>query len=328
MPRKIIPVLGSTNPEVIQSLYNITIPTAFNGNIQAVASFLGQYYSPSDLTDFENLFGLPSVPIAQTFGPNDETDPGVEASLDVQYLLGVSNCTTETWVISTPNMTPSGNEPFLTFLVGLDNLTSIPYLISMSYQDLEYSVSEKYANVVNQEFMAYSLQGTTFITGSGDWGVGCEVVGQCSTFTADFPSSSPYVVSTGATTFDNTGLEEGVSFSSGGFSNYFARPSFQDDAINAYLSQSNLPPSSYFNSSGRGFPDVAAIGTGFVVYTNGVHTPVGGTSASTPTFGSMLSMINTMRLSSNKPVLGYVLPFIYEAWGTNPSAFNGMFNMK
>ena len=193
----------------------------------------------------------------------------------------------------------------------------------MSYQDYEYTVSQSYANTVNQEFMAFALQGITFITGSGDWGVGCPEVGQCNTFTADFPSSSPYVVSTGATTFDNQGLEEGVSFSSGGFSNYFARPSFQDTAVNAFLSQSTLPSSSYFNSSGRGFPDVAAIGTGFVVFTGGKHSPVGGTSASTPTFGSMLSMINAMRLAENKPVLGYVLPFIYEAWGANPAAYNG-----
>lgn len=190
----------------------------------------------------------------------------------------------------------------------------------MSYQDYEYTVSEKYAESCNQEFMAYALQGTTFITGSGDWGVGCIELGQCSTFTADFPSSSPYVISTGATTYQN-GNEVGVSFSSGGFSNYFPRPSFQDAAVNAYLSGPSVPSSSYFNSSGRGFPDVAAIGTGFVVYTKGRSNPVGGTSASTPTFGSILSMINSMRLNAGKPVLGYALPFLYQAWASNSNAF-------
>lgn len=199
-------------------------------------------------------------------------------------------------------------------------------MISISYQDYEYTVSESYANSCNQEFMSYALQGVTFITGSGDWGVGCGEVGQCQTFTADFPSSSPYVISTGATTYDSqTGAEIGVSFSSGGFSNYFARPSFQDDAVNAYLSGPSVPPSSYFNSSGRGFPDVAAIGTGFVVFTKGRSNPVGGTSASTPTFGSMLSMINTMRIQAGQPVLGYALPFIYQAWAANPDAFLGVY---
>mmetsp|Transcript_135285 Transcript_135285/g.201196 ORF Transcript_135285/g.201196 Transcript_135285/m.201196 type:complete len:558 (+) Transcript_135285:16-1689(+) len=322
LPRKLnlIPG-GTTNPEVIQQMYNITIPASSTGNLQAVASFLGQYYSPSDLTDFEKEFSLPLVPIAETYGPNDSSDPGIEASLDVQYLLGISNCSIPTWVISTPSTTPSGNEPFLTFLSGLSNLTQIPNLISMSYQDYEYTVSESYANACNQEFMAYSLQGTTFITGSGDWGVGCIELGQCSTFTADFPSSSPYVISTGATTFNEQGAEIGVSFSSGGFSNYFARPSFQDTAVNAFLAQSDLPPSSYYNSSGRGFPDISTIGTGFVVYTKGVHNPVGGTSAATPTFGSILSMINSNRIAAGQPVLGYALPFIYQAWSENDEAF-------
>ena len=52
-------------------------------------------------------------------------------------------------------------------------------------------------------------------------------------FRADFPSSSPYVVSVGATTFRANqqpplvGQEVGVTFSSGGFSDFFARPSYQ-----------------------------------------------------------------------------------------------------
>ena len=172
--------------------------------------------------------------------------------------------------------------------------------------------------------MAYSLEGVTFITGSGDWGVGCEVESECTRFTSDFPSSSPYVISTGATTYSEGNKEEiGVSFSSGGFSNYFPRPSFQDTAVNAFLKQKDLPPQSFFNNSGRAFPDISTIGTGFVVFTGGKRGPVGGTSAATPTFGSMLSMINSVRIASGKPVLGYALPFLYSAWNASPNAFHG-----
>ena len=50
-------------------------------------------------------------------------------------------------------------------------------------------------------------------------------------FQADFTSSSPYVVSVGATTFPGTpghitptpGTEVGIGFSSGGFSNQFTQ---------------------------------------------------------------------------------------------------------
>ena len=104
-------------------MYNVSIPAAVKGNLQAVASFLGQFYSPTDLESFQTLFGLPLVPISQTIGPNDPSQPGVEASLDVQYLTGVSNSSIDTWVLSTSGETPSQNEPFFKWLVGLNNLT-------------------------------------------------------------------------------------------------------------------------------------------------------------------------------------------------------------
>jgi len=308
-----------TTPESIQQMYNVQIPAENVSNVQAVASFLNQFFSPSDLSKFEQSNGLPDVPIAQIFGQNLENLPGVEASLDVQFLLGNPNCSIETWVISTSGKTPSGNEPFLTFLTDLNTLPSMPNLISMSYQDYEFTVTESYAQRCSEEFMKWSTTGITFITGSGDWGVGCE--NNCTSFTADFPSSSPYVISTGATTLNTEAQEIGVSFSSGGFSNYFGQLSFQRDAVQQYLAQSGLPPSSYFNSSGRAFPDVAAIGTNFQVYYRGKLKPVGGTSASTPTFGSMLSMINSERIAQGLPTLGYALPFLYEAWTTNSNAY-------
>ena len=126
MPRNLDSELigGNTTPESIQKMYNITVPSSSSSNLQAVASFLNQYFSPSDLTDFENEFSLPLVPIAYVQGPNDAAFPGIEASLDVQYLLGVGNCSVTTWVISTPGRTTNGNEPFMTFLTeGLTNLT-------------------------------------------------------------------------------------------------------------------------------------------------------------------------------------------------------------
>lgn len=68
---------------------------------------------------------------------------------------------------------------------------------------------------LNTEFAQLAMRGTTLVTGSGDWGVGCTThvrgytvsthrngSGQAAgMFRADFPSSSPYVVSVGATTF-------------------------------------------------------------------------------------------------------------------------------
>jgi tripeptidyl-peptidase-1 len=52
----------------------------------------------------------------------------------------------------------------------------------------------------------------------------------------------------------------------GGFSNIWSRPSYQDDAVNAYLSKTpNLPSSSVYNAAGRAIPDIAAFATNFQV---------------------------------------------------------------
>ena len=45
-----------------------------------------------------------------------------------------------------------------------------------------------------------------------------------------------------------------------------ARPSYQDAAVTAYLAnKAALPPAANFNASGRGFPDVAALGHNYFV---------------------------------------------------------------
>ena len=73
-----------------------------------------------------------------------------------------------------------------------------------------------------------------------------------------------------------------------------------------------LPPAGSFPPLGRATPDVSALGEGFQVYQDGVVGPVGGTSASTPTFAGLVSLLNEARLQVNLPPMGYLNPFIYK----------------
>jgi tripeptidyl-peptidase-1 len=158
-------------------------------------------------------------------------------------------------------------------------------------------------NLVNIEFQKAGIRGITLVTGSGDWGTECNK--QCNKFKPDFPSSSPYIVSVGATNFETSNLtssEEATLWSSGGFSDIFPRPYYQNSVISKFL-QITKTPTSYFNISGRGFPDVSAIGVNFQIFVSGVLMNVSGTSASTPTFASILSLINDIRL---KKKLSYI----------------------
>lgn len=78
-------------------------------------------------------------------------------------------------------------------------------------------------------------------------------------FNPSFPSTCPYVTAVGATqlspgksVFDDEDACEEVIQSGGGFSNYFAIPDYQKDAVSSYLK--NKPPpysSSIWNSTGN-----------------------------------------------------------------------------
>ena len=119
--------------------------------------------------------------------------------------------------------------------------------------------------LTGRRYMKLGLAGVTVIYSSGDDGVagngglcctnqGCAGGSQSPSgkfFNPTFPSTCPYVTSVGATQMvpgsdvrDREEACETVIFSSGGFSNVFALPSYQASAIKKYFSDNkpNLSP--------------------------------------------------------------------------------------
>lgn len=126
------------------------------------------------------------------------------------------------------------------------------------------------------------------------------------------------------------GIEVAVSVqqagftSGGGFSTYTAMPKYQKAAVAAYLKEeTKLPPASYFNRSNRGFPDVSAMGNNFLIYmqSEGGWSPVGGTSASTPTFAGISSYLNDLSYKKSGKPLGFLNPLLYQMHAEVPDAF-------
>lgn len=107
--------------------------------------------------------------------------------------------------------------------------------------------------------------------------------------------------------------EVAVSFSSGGFSNIFSRPSYQADAVSAYLKGLENTNAGLFNASGRAFPDIAAQAQGFQVFVNGQVKPVAGTSAASPTIASVVALINDAIFKEGGRPVGFLNPFLYSA---------------
>merc|ERR1712190_359400 len=113
--------------------------------------------------------------------------------------------------------------------------------------------------------------------------------------------------------------------SGGGFSYDYEMPSYQSTAVKAYLAKDPKTGSSTFASNGRASPDVALLGEQFDVYTSGPFgglekVAVGGTSASTPSWGAIISLLNEECLSASagNKKLGFVNPLFYQ----NADSFN------
>lgn len=108
-------------------------------------------------------------------------------------------------------------------------------------------------------YMALGTRGISVIYASGDGGVrgGHDEPSQCTSndFIAVFPASCPFVTSVGST----IGVlpERAINFTGGGFSNFFARPWYQDVVVPEFLATIPKDFPGVFNKSGRGYPDVS-----------------------------------------------------------------------
>jgi tripeptidyl-peptidase I len=166
-------------------------------------------------------------------------------------------------------------------------------------------------------------------------------------FSSNFPASCPWVTAVGGTQWQTQtskaegggeqenssskpdlrfppetafhGQKSGVDVGSGGgFSNVFSVPFYQVEAVNQYLSHpahqkhlANLSSTGYFNSSGRGWPDLSVMAANYLITMKGAFNAVTGTSASTPVFGSMIALINDSRLKAGKGPVGFLNPLLY-----------------
>ncbi|KAJ7787837.1 peptidase S8/S53 domain-containing protein [Mycena olivaceomarginata] len=201
----------------------------------------------------------------------------------------------------------------LTLVWNLDEPTGTrPNVLSTSYGFDESDLSRSVANTLCNAYAQLGALGTSILFSSGDGGVSRSQSQSCTTFIPTLPSDCPFITSVGAT----GGITEtAASFSSGGFSNYFAIPSYQTADVSKYLATLGMTNSGRFNRTGRGFPDIAAQGENFEIVWDAQIGTVDGTSCSTPTFASIVALLNDGLVAAGKAPLGFLNPFLYSAAG-------------
>jgi len=110
----------------------------------------------------------------------------------------------------------------------------------------------------------------------------------------------------------------------GGFSSYIQRPAYQSGVVTSYLATKGvlLPPAGKFPAANRGYADVSAVGDRILIWSGGAISVSAGTSASTPIFAAITSLLNDYRLNNGKSPLGFLNPMLYKMASVAPQAFN------
>ena len=132
----------AVTPQTIASLYNIPPNILQTNGSQMVGEFERQYYSPSDLDMFFREMGIVGADTPVTvIGMNNASDPGLEANLDIQYIMGVARgVPTTLWSIYAK--TTVEIDHILTLEYALGNATSPPLVNSLSYGMTSGQVNE------------------------------------------------------------------------------------------------------------------------------------------------------------------------------------------
>jgi tripeptidyl-peptidase-1 len=218
--------------------------------------------------------------------------------------------------------------------------------------------SKTYVERGNVEFQKIGTRGISVIVCSQDEGAPSEANEGCELDSTHplwpiYPSSSPWVTTVSATT-----VIDGVATSTnsvqpqppicsqyecasgtleypcminntlytwttgGGFSAFAPRPSYQATAVQQWLSSSAIiPPEKFFNSSNRGYPDIAGLGSRILIIQSGAVAVTAGTSASTPIIAAIMALLNDYRFQQGKPSLGFLNPLLYQMAAEAPQTF-------
>jgi hypothetical protein len=114
-------------------------------------------------------------------------------------------------------------------------------------------------------------------------------------------------------------IERAPSFpisSGGGFSNFYAAPTYQVPYIKSYLVASSKVPSlrpvAGYNRTGRGIPDLSAMGNYFDVFYRNDTSQIAGGGNMLTVISAFVGQLNSRRIEDGKSVVGFLNPFIYN----------------
>ncbi|KIJ26281.1 hypothetical protein M422DRAFT_38294 [Sphaerobolus stellatus SS14] len=300
-------------PSCLQALYGIPATRATqSSNKLGVSGFIGQFAQNADLQTFLRAQRPDLVNTTFTLqtldggtNPQAASDAGLEANLDIQYTIGVASGVPTTFISVGSNVQDDALNGFLDIINFLLNETAPPQVLTTSYGQNENTISRALATQLCNAYMQRGARGTSILFASGDDGVAGSQMTRCTTFLPTFPSGCPFMTSVGAAT--GIGPEVAASLSSGGFSNFFARPAYQNSVMSSFLTKLGSTNAGKFNVD-VALTDISAQGENVQIVSEGITGPINGTSCVSPIFASVVFLLNNRLIAAGKPPLRFLNP--------------------
>ncbi|KAF7319284.1 ATP-binding cassette transporter [Mycena chlorophos] len=306
-----------------------TTPATQANNVLAVSGFGNEFVNDQDIKTFLTQYRPQQA--NQTFGTlffdggsNTQlsNEGAIETTLEIEYTLGVVTGAPVTY-ISVGFLQNDGIGGYLDEINGLIAADSRPTVMTTSdgwdEDQLSLAVSQGLCNA----YMQLGAMGVSILWESGNGGVGAGEGEFCTEFVPASPSTCPWVTSVGGSQqilenfTPDTFSEIAADFSTGGFSNYFPVPAYQQEVVSKYIASLNGTYAGLYNTTGRGFPDVAAESVNYIYYVDDGDTGlVSGTDFATPVFASVIAMLNDELLTAGKSPMGFLNPWLYSPAGS------------
>lgn len=306
----------------IQALYN----AGFDGAGQKLVIAGQTDVNLADLRAFRAQFNLAArdpqmVLVGADPGANE--DDQVEANLDLEWSGAVARSATIVYVYS--------QNVFESIQYAIDQ--NLAPVMSMSYGGCESQALPSFRTLAQQA----NAQGITWMNSSGDSGAaGCDSDMLVATQgpAATFPASIPEVTAVGGTEFNDAGGSywspvNGTKLTSA--LSYIPEKAWNDTALGSGLAAGGGAPSLVYpkpwwqtgpgvpNDQARDVPEVSLAASGahdaYLMYFRGELIAVGGTSASSPSFAGIVSILGQYLAANgkvSKPGLGNINPALYN----------------
>lgn len=282
-------------------------------------------FSSSDISTYQGCYGT-NTPVTTTLvdGGSGSTGAGSgEAALDIEDVIGLAP-TTNIDVYEGPNTTAGLID---TYNAMMSNDTVQVISTSWGLCDLDAATSTMDSE--NTIFEEAAAQGQTVLAAAGDTGAyDCGKGANYKSLSVDDPAGQPFVTSVGGTTMTRLGppptetvwnstCSSGACAGGGGVSDMWPMPSWQSGTgviESAY--SSGTPCGAAAGSYCREVPDVTASADpndGYLIYWNGGWIAIGGTSAATPTWASVIALIDN---GCGAGTVGFANPRLYSTVGS------------